>query len=93
MALDISIETGYGIPATYWKITKIDEKFQGNVTIELAGYVSEAARLAEMNPLQTRYFTFDDINNVTRDVAYTRIKQSEIVDEIELNPFAIAEDI
>ena len=52
MALHISIETDYGIPATYWHIGAVQEDFRGKGTeVTLYGYASEAARHADKQPL------------------------------------------
>jgi hypothetical protein len=52
MALEKSIDTDYGIPATYWNIGAIQEDFKGYGTeITFYGYASKEAREAGKQPL------------------------------------------
>lgn len=52
MALIISIDTDFGIPATYWNIGAVQEDFKGKGTeVTFYGYASKEARLAGKQPL------------------------------------------
>jgi hypothetical protein len=52
MALLISVDTDFGVPATYWNIGAVQEDFKGKATeITIYGYASQEARLAERQPL------------------------------------------
>jgi len=52
MALLKSIDTDYGIPATYWNIGAVQEDFKGQGTeITFYGYASKEAREAGKQPL------------------------------------------
>jgi len=52
MALIKSIDTDYGIPATYWNIGAVQEDFKGKGTeVTFYGYASQEAREAGKQPL------------------------------------------
>jgi hypothetical protein len=52
MALIKSIDTDYGIPATYWNIGAVQEDFKGQGTeVTFYGYASQEAREAGKQPL------------------------------------------
>ena len=52
MALIKSIDTDYGIPASYWNIGAVQEDFKGRGTeITFYGYASKEAREAGKQPL------------------------------------------
>jgi hypothetical protein len=52
MALIKSIDTDYGIPATYWNIGAVQEDFKGKGTeVTFYGYATKEAREAGKQPL------------------------------------------
>lgn len=52
MALIISIDTDFGLPATYWNIGAVQEDFKGKGTeVTFYGYASKEARHAGKQPL------------------------------------------
>jgi hypothetical protein len=52
MALIKSIDTDYGIPATYWNIGAVQEDFKGQGTeVTFYGYASQKARETGKQPL------------------------------------------
>ena len=52
MALIISIDTDFGLPATYWNIGAVQEDFKGKGTeVTFYGYATKEARLAGKQPL------------------------------------------
>lgn len=52
MALIKSIDTDYGIPATYWYIGAVQEDFKGRGTeVTFYGYASKEARESNKQPL------------------------------------------
>jgi len=52
MALIKSIDTDYGIPASYWNIGAVQEDFKGKGTeVTFYGYASKEARDANKQPL------------------------------------------
>lgn len=52
MALIKSIDTQYGIPAEYWKITRVDEYFaEHRISVIFSAYVNKEAREAGKSPL------------------------------------------
>ena len=52
MALIKSIDTDYGIPASYWNIGAVQEDFKGKGTeVTFYGYASQAARESGKQPL------------------------------------------
>ena len=77
MALQKEIQTGYGVSANYWRITTITEKFPNNATVEMAGYHNQQARQDGKNAMLNVYFNFTDVSDVTREIAYNKIKISE----------------
>ena len=52
MALLISVDTDFGVPAVYWNIGGIQEDFKGRATeITIYGYASQEARQTGRQPL------------------------------------------
>ncbi|CAB5220139.1 hypothetical protein UFOVP239_64 [uncultured Caudovirales phage] len=52
MALIKSIDTDYGLPATYWNIGAVQEDFKGKGTeVTFYGYASKEAKEAGKQPL------------------------------------------
>lgn len=52
MALIKSVDTDFGIPATYWNIGAVQEDFKGKGTeVTFYGYASKEAREAGKQPL------------------------------------------
>jgi hypothetical protein len=52
MALSKSIDTEFGLPATYWNIGAVQEDFKGKGTeVTFYGYASKEARDAGKQPL------------------------------------------
>jgi len=52
MALSKSIDTDFGLPATYWNIGAVQEDFKGKGTeVTFYGYASKEARETEKQPL------------------------------------------
>jgi hypothetical protein len=57
MALIKSIETDFGIPATYWNIGAVQEDFKGKGTeVTFYGYASKEAKEAGKQPLSAGKF-------------------------------------
>lgn len=77
MALNKAIELDTGVTLNYWRITRINEDFNGNVEVYLGGYISDVARLAGKQALEYRTFNFTarDLNRAT---AYELIKESKL---------------
>jgi len=92
MALKLQT-TFKGLTAEYWKIIKTYHNFvNGKVVVRLALYKDSATRLANVNDfIDLKTFEFDD-GDTTRENIYGLIKASKIVDDVETNPFASAED-
>lgn len=53
MAFRISIDTDFGVAATYWKIARVQDHFHGTLEVVMQGYASHASRLAAKQPLAT----------------------------------------
>jgi len=52
MALLISVDTDFGVPAVYWNIGCVQEDFKGKSTeITIYGYASQEARQTGRQPL------------------------------------------
>lgn len=93
MALQKSIASPYGIEANYWRIVRINENFNGNVEVYLAGYASEQARRDGKEPLDVKNFQFDE-RDATRAGVYSLITESKLDEEgNETNIFAGSEAV
>jgi hypothetical protein len=79
MGLLISIDTDYGLPATYWNIGAVQEDFKGKGTeVTFYGYASQEARLAGKQPLSAgkAQITGDEyVAGADRATLYGIIKQ------------------
>jgi hypothetical protein len=79
MALIKSINTDFGIPATYWNIGAVQEDFKGRGTeVTFYGYASEQARQEGKQPLSAGKVQIageDYIAGADRAVLYGIIKQ------------------
>lgn len=79
MALIKSIDTDFGIPATYWNIGAVQEDFKGRGTeVTFYGYASEEARRADKQPLSAgkMQITGDEyVAGADRAALYDIIKQ------------------
>lgn len=79
MALIKTIETNYGVAATYWHIGSVQQDYRGRgVSIVMYGFVTEQARLAGKDPIavvQNVSFTGSDYSaDMTREDLYPKIK-------------------
>ena len=64
MALSQSIETPYGVPATYWTITRFSiDRVNLSIEMQLAGYASEDACNARQTPLTQRSYNVNFAEN------------------------------
>jgi len=79
MALIKSIDTDYGIPATYWNIGAVQEDFKGRGTeITFYGYASKEARETGKQPLSAGKVAISGAEYVAgadRAALYSIIKQ------------------
>jgi hypothetical protein len=79
MALQISIDTDFGIPATYWNIGSVQEDFKGKGTeVTFYGYASKEARDQGKQPLsagKTQIAGNDYVAGADRAALYAIIKQ------------------
>lgn len=106
MALRKSLATPFGVNAEYWRIIRVNENFDGQAEVFLAGYASDEARLAGNAPLDTRIVTIDS-PDATRADLYPLLKESKtesrpteevdeegnpVMEEVETNDFADAID-
>jgi NADPH-dependent curcumin reductase CurA len=102
MALQKSIDTQFGIPATYWKVVKTDfDYLNKSGTIILCGYISEQARQEQKRHTAVRnyklisekfdtYFTPSAIN--PQDM--NQVKNSYLyIKELENSEFLDAIDV
>lgn len=88
MALIKSIDTEFGIPATYWNIGAVQEDFKGCGTeITFYGYASQEARFANKQPLSAGKMQLtgsEYIAGADRQALYQIIKQrAEFVDAVD----------
>jgi len=79
MALIKSIDTEFGIPATYWNIGAVQEDFKGKGTeVTFYGYASKEARQAGKQPLSAGKATIEGdeyVAGADRQALYEIIKQ------------------
>jgi len=79
MALIKSIDTDYGIPASYWNIGAVQEDFKGQGTeVTFYGYASQAAREEGKQPLSAGKVQIagnEYVAGAPRAVLYSIIKQ------------------
>lgn len=84
MALLKSVNTVFGIDATYWNIFSITEDFKNkNLEVVINGYVSKEVRDENHNPVawQNLTFTGDDyIKDATREAIYLALKAKDFSD-------------
>jgi hypothetical protein len=79
MALIKSVDTDFGIPATYWNIGAVQEDFKGRGTeVTVYGYASKEARETGKQPLSAGKIQIageDYVAGADRAALYTIIKQ------------------
>ena len=79
MALIKSVDTDFGIPATYWNIGAVQEDFKGKgIEVTFYGYASQEARQADKQPLSAGkvQITGDEyVAGADRAALYVIIKQ------------------
>lgn len=104
MAIECSIETPHGATATYWKVAGMQVYYADQlVDLTLFGFVSQAARAAEKQPLATMAgvrLSFSDLGanggEPTREACYRAIKAKAVAakdsDQEPLKVFAAAVD-
>jgi hypothetical protein len=105
MALAKTIETAFGVTATYWRIIRTNESFDGITEIYLAGYSDSVARHAGKAPLEIRTIQVETIDGKredyypilteskteTRDTGEVDEEGNPVTEEVETNLFANAE--
>lgn len=106
MAIVKSIETAFGVTATYWRIIRTNENFDGKTEIYFAGYADEAARRAGKAPLEVKTIQVETIDGARADY-YSKLTESKletrdtgevdedgnpVTEEVETNIFANAEE-
>ena len=79
MALSKAIDTDFGTQAHYWNIGAVQEDFKGKGTeVTFYGYIDEAARRAEKQPLSAGKVTISGdeyVAGADRAALYAIIKQ------------------
>jgi hypothetical protein len=86
MALEIKIETAFGVDAMYHRLVEVHYDFRtklGNAV--LACYKDKAARTAEKAPLTNYSVVLNDVVDLDAENIYTAVKLDE--------KFADAEDV
>lgn len=86
MALQKTIMTPYGIPATYWRILRQEVTFQNNDQIFVAGYADEKARRDGSQPLMV-ITQQHDLTDKSRSDIYPILKASKMgknMDDVEV---------
>ena len=86
MALEIKIETVFGVDAMYHRLIEVNYQFRVKSGVAvLACYKDKAARTAEKAPLVTYSVVLNDVVDLDAENIYTAIKLDE--------KFADAEDV
>jgi hypothetical protein len=84
MALLKSVNTVFGIDATYWNIYSITEDFKNkSLEVVINGYVSKEMRDDNHNPVAWNNLTFtgdDYIKDATREAVYLALKAKDFSD-------------
>jgi len=87
MALLKSVNTAFGIDATYWNIFSITEDFKNkSLEVVINGYVSKEARDNNSEPVgwNNLYFNGDDyIKDATRKSVYEKLKTTDFADAVD----------
>jgi hypothetical protein len=87
MALLKSVDTDFGIPATYWNIGAVQEDFKGQgAEVTFYGYASKEARDASKQPLSAGKVQIADdkyVAGADRAALYAIIKQKPEFDGAE----------
>jgi hypothetical protein len=86
MALLLSIETEFGVPATYWRVSGYMENFKptgttkANGTVIMDGFANQAAASVATTPMATKAFEIlgeDYIPEMDRVAIYNIAKKRE----------------
>jgi hypothetical protein len=86
MALEIKIETAFGVDVTYHKLIEVNYQFRvKNGVAVLACYKDKAARDADKAPLVTYSVVLNDVADLDAENIYTAVKLDE--------KFATAKDV
>jgi hypothetical protein len=107
MALAKTIETAFGVDATYWRIIRTNESFDGMTEIYIAGYADETARRTGKAPLEVKTVQVETIDGKredyypilteskteTRDTGEVGEEGNPVTEEVETNEFAGAEEV
>lgn len=94
MALSKSIETPYGVSATYWRIVNYGNDYARlESTVYLVGYLDQASRNADKKPLATRTIVFgsEQFSNLLEDES-VRTQLYNLI-KSDVAEFASAEDV
>ena len=87
MALLKSVNTVFGIDATYWNIYLISEDFKSkSLEVVINGYVSKKVRDDNHNPVAWQNLTFtgnDYIKDATREAIYLALKAKDFSDAVD----------
>ena len=102
MALQKSIDTNFGIPATYWRVIKTElDYLNSQGTVLLSGYISEQSRQENKQHLAVRHFRINsnDFNtyfvpDVINPLDINQVKNSYLyIKNLENSEFADAIDV
>ena len=86
MALEIKIETAFGVDAMYHRLVEVQYDFRTKVgNAVLACYKDKAARTADKAPLTNYSVALNDVADLDAENIYTAIKLDE--------KFATAKDV
>ena len=87
MALAKTIETGFGVDATYWNIFSLREDFKnGTNEVILYGYASKETREAKKDPIANKIILIEEdeyIKDAQRADVYKALKLREEFAEAE----------
>lgn len=65
-----------GVIVNYWRITRINENFDGSVEVYLGGYLNKQGRLDGKTPIEYKTFQFSE-RDLSRATAYELLTESK----------------
>jgi len=87
MALLKSVNTQYGIDASYWNIASINENFKDKtLEVVLFGYISKEVRENNLDPVTWKNINLNDnyyIQDATREAIYLALKAKDFSDAVD----------
>ena len=74
MGMGKAVTLSSGVTVNYWRITRINEDFNGETQVFVGGYVSKELRDSNATPVVYRDFVFD-LRDATRAKVYAKLQE------------------